>query len=54
MLSAVDDFIGKAEQKLMKELPGIKRAPPEIEQKVVSEIEKERAESESGLGMIFG
>ncbi len=54
VLSAVDDFLVKAEGKLMKEIPSIKRADLEIEQKVASEIEKERAESESGLGMIFG
>jgi hypothetical protein len=35
-------------------VPSIKRADPEVEEKVVSEIEKERGESESGLGMIFG
>ncbi len=42
------------EKKLMKEIPGIKRADPEIERKIISEFEKERSESEKGLGMIFG
>ncbi len=54
VLSAVEEFLVKAEPKLKKEVPDIKRADPDIEEKVVLEIEKERNQSESGLGMIFG
>lgn len=54
ILSAVDEFLEKADGKLKRLVPSIKRADPETEQKVVSEMEKERGESESGLGMIFG
>ncbi|MCL4365210.1 MAG: hypothetical protein M1569_00745 [Candidatus Marsarchaeota archaeon] len=54
IISAVDDFLNKAEQKLKKDVPDIKRAEPESESKIVGEIERERKESESGLGMIFG
>ncbi len=54
VISAVEEFLNKAEPKLKKTIPGIKRADPEIEAKVIAEIEKERNESESGLGMIFG
>lgn len=54
ILSAVDEFLEKAEAKLKRLVPSIKRADPDIEEKVVSEQEKERGESESGLGMIFG
>jgi hypothetical protein len=35
-------------------VPDIKRADPETELKVVSDQEKERGQSETGLGMIFG
>ena len=54
VLSAVDSFLEKAEPKLKESIPGIQRASPEIEAKVVGEMDKERNESESGLGMIFG
>ncbi len=54
VLSAVDSFLEKAEPKLKKLVPDIKRADPELEKKVTAEMEKERNESEQGLGMIFG
>jgi hypothetical protein len=54
ILSAVDEFLEDAEKKLMKSVPSIKRAESEVEGKVILEIEKERSESEQGLGMIFG
>ncbi len=54
IISAVGEFLDKAEQKLKKEIPSIKRVEPETEAKIVGELEKERKESESGLGMIFG
>ncbi len=54
VLSAVDSFLDKAEPKLKESIPSIERADPEIEAKVVGEMDKERNESESGLGMIFG
>ena len=54
VLSAVDSFLEKAEPKLKESIPNIQRASLEIETKVVGEMDKERNESESGLGMIFG
>jgi len=54
VISAVDTFLEKAEKKLIKLMPSIKRADPDLEAKVVLDIENERKESESGLGMIFG
>ena len=54
VLSAMDSFLEKAELKLKESIPSIKRADAEIEAKVVAQIDKERNESESGLGMIFG
>lgn len=54
VISAVEEFLVKAEEKLKKLVSNIKRADSDLEQKVISEIEKERNESESGLGMIFG
>lgn len=54
VLSAVDEFLGKAEAKLKKLYPEIGKADEELGKKIVGEIEKERSESESGLGMIFG
>ncbi len=54
IISAVDDFLNKAEDKLKKEVPDMKRVPSDVELKIVGEIEKERNKSESGLGMIFG
>ncbi len=53
-ISAVDEFLGKAETKLKRLYPNLARADEELEKKIVGEIEKERSESESGLGMIFG
>ena len=54
VISAVDEFLGKAEAKLMRLYPDLKRADSETERNVIGEIEKERSESEEGLGMIFG
>ncbi len=54
VISAVDEFLESADKKLKKDIPGITRADPDTEQKVISEIEKERNASESGLGAIFG
>ncbi len=53
-ISSTDDFLEKAESKLKKLYPELKRADSDLEQKIVGEIEKERSESEQGLGMIFG
>lgn len=54
VISAVDSFLEKAEPKLMRLMPDLKRADAETEKTVVSEIEKERSQSEQGLGTIFG
>ncbi len=54
MISAVDEFLERADAKLKKDVPSVARADPDTEQKIILEIEKERSESESGLGMIFG
>lgn len=54
VLSAVDTFLEKAEPKLKENIPSIKRADPDLEAKIVEQMDKERNESESGLGMIFG
>jgi hypothetical protein len=54
VLSAVDSFLEKAEPKLKEGVPSIKRVDPELEEKIVEQMDKERDESESGLGMIFG
>ncbi|MDE1834942.1 MAG: hypothetical protein KGH64_06425 [Candidatus Micrarchaeota archaeon] len=54
VLNAVDEFLDSAEKKLKKAFPEVKRADADVEQRVILEIEKERRESESGLGMIFG
>ena len=54
VLSAVDLFLEKAEPKLKDGVPSIKRVGPDLENKIITEMDKERKESESGLGMIFG
>ncbi len=54
VLSAVDEFLERADAKLKRLIPGVERADADTEQKVVSEIEQERSASESGLGAIFG
>lgn len=54
VISAVDSFLEKAEPKLVRMFPGIKRADPELEAKIAADIESERKQAEGGLGMIFG
>jgi hypothetical protein len=54
VISAVDSFLDKADKKLKESIPSIKRADHDTEAKVIGEIDKERSESEQGLGMIFG
>ena len=53
-VNATEEFLAKAEKKLKKALPEIKRAEPGLESKIVATIEEERNESEQGLGLIFG
>lgn len=53
-LSASDEFLDKAEKKLKKNIPSIRREEPEREERIINEIETERTESEQGLGLIFG
>ncbi|MCL5100374.1 MAG: hypothetical protein M1122_00250 [Candidatus Marsarchaeota archaeon] len=52
-ISANDEFIEKADKKLKSTIPGIKRVDPETETKIISTINKEREESEEGIGLIF-
>ncbi len=54
MLSALEEFLEKAEPKLKNSIKSISRLDHDTELKVAGEMEKERNESESGLGMIFG
>ncbi len=53
-LSANEEFLAKAEPKLLKSIEGIKRADSETESKVISSIESEISNSEAGIGSIFG
>ncbi len=54
VLSALEEFLEKAEPKLKNSIKSISRLDHDTELKVAGEMEKERNESESGLGMIFG
>lgn len=54
IISAVDQFLEKAEPKLKRSIQSIQRADPDTEAKVTLDMENERNQSESGLGMIFG
>ncbi len=53
-LSAMEEFLVPAEEKLKKNVKSLKRLDPETEKKVIESIEKERESAEEGLGMIFG
>ena len=53
-LSAMEEFLVPAEEKLKKNVKSLKRLDPETERKVIESIEKERESAEQGLGMIFG
>ncbi|MEM3031043.1 MAG: hypothetical protein QXH27_04875 [Candidatus Micrarchaeia archaeon] len=47
------DFFKWAEEKF-KELPNVKRAPKEMEEKIIKVIEEEESAAESGFGSLFG
>ncbi len=53
-LKATDEFLAKAETRFAKEFKEVKRATPEIEQKVIRFIEDEEAKANQGFGAIFG
>ena len=53
-LSAPDDFMYKAEKKLMRVVPSVKRLEPEMERKAIEAIDAERKQAKQGLGFIFG
>jgi hypothetical protein len=53
-IKAEDHFFGPAEERLKKDFKSFKRAAPEVEGKVISKIKDEEANSNYGVGMIFG
>ncbi len=53
-INAQDDFLEQGEKKLKARIKSIERASPELESKIISDIESERKESEQGIGSIFG
>lgn len=53
-LSASEEFLQQADGKLKKSITSVQRADPATETKVIGMIEKERTDSETGLGSIFG
>ncbi len=53
-LSAVEEFLEKADKKLKSSIKSIARADAETETKIISIVETERSQSEQGLGLIFG
>jgi hypothetical protein len=53
-LNANEEFLKRAEPKLLKSIEGIKRAASETEGRVLSSIDNEISNSEAGIGSIFG
>lgn len=53
-ISANQEFLEKAEEKLKKSIEGLQRADENTENRVIEVIETERNQSEQGLGAIFG
>lgn len=53
-LSASEEFLDKAEKKLISGISGLKRETPELEKKIIETIEAEESKSDSGVGFIFG
>ena len=53
-ISANEEFLALAEPKLSSSIESAKRADPETEKKIISMIEEEISNSESGIGSIFG
>jgi len=52
-IKAEEEFFKWAEERL-KEVPGLKRASKEIEERIIANIEAEDAAAEVGMGAIFG
>jgi hypothetical protein len=53
-IKASEEFLVGADEKLKKEITGIKRAPKEIEDKVIAAVNEEESRSNQGVGLIFG
>ena len=53
-INASDDFLKGAEERFKTEFKTIKRAPKEVEDKVINTINEEQEKANSGLGSIFG
>lgn len=53
-INASDEFLKGAEERFKSEFKTIKRAPKEIEDKVIQTINEEQEKANSGLGSIFG
>ncbi len=53
-LSASDEFLKGAEERFKTEFKTVKRAPKEVEDRVIAAINEEQERANSGLGSIFG
>lgn len=53
-LKANDEFTAIAQEKFKKEFASLKRAPPEIEKKVIEDVKEEQDRANAGFGAIFG
>ncbi len=53
-ISANEEFLTLAEPKLKSSIESARRADPETEKKIISTIEEEISNSETGIGSIFG
>ncbi len=53
-ISANEEFLALAEPKLKSTIEGTERADPETEKKIISMIDEEISNSETGIGSIFG
>ena len=53
-IKANEDFMKGAEEKLTKEIEGLKRCDPDTERKVITFINEEKEKGNVGFGSIFG
>ncbi|MEM3841101.1 MAG: hypothetical protein QXN59_00175 [Candidatus Micrarchaeaceae archaeon] len=53
-IKANEEFMPKAESKLKREIPGIKRCDAKSEEKVIAFINEEKEKGNVGFGSIFG
>ena len=53
-LKANEDFLSKADKLLESKIKGLKRAPQEVEGKVIAVIKEEEDKASAGFGSIFG